>query len=636
MMYRSPYDRENTSMRKYKLCSECLSEYNDINNIRRYHAQGISCPKDGPKLWLADKDGEKIEEQDPLGVAAKLLDEGNIIAVKGIGGYHIASLATDDDVVLRLRKLKGRPTKPFAIMGLDVRVLSKIVVLNNKAIEILNSPIRPIILLPKLEGSPVSKHVSPGMDVEGVLTPYTPLHYLLLSGTKDKFLIMTSGNAYGEPMCVDEECAFRCLKHLVDYFLVHDREIVNRVDDSVVRFTDDEPVILRRGRGYAPRWIRIPFKLRREIVALGGDLQTAGAVGFENKVVLTQFIGDLESSRALTDLDKYLKFFIENYKIDLGNSIVAVDKHPGYLSRRLGFEYADKYGMDLIEVQHHYAHALSAATDVGILGKHFISIVIDGLGYGDDGAIWGGEVIEVFANLNYRRIGHLEYLPLVGDASIIRPVRFLATMLLSILDFHEVEKLLKKLKVMKGLKGEAKELKILEVALKTGKYVKTSSAGRFLDAVSSALGIRLLRTYEGEPAIALEAYSRGGRILDELVWAFSMSNRGSEGILNTLDALMLGLQLLTEDEKLRRDIALTFQYGLGYWLGALAIRFLKGHRDIASKIVISGGAAVNDYIVKGIRAALRDHDLEALLPYRIPPNDGGIALGQAVASLRSK
>lgn len=411
MMYRVPYDRENTSMAKYKLCNLCYSEYTDINNVRRYHAQGISCPIDGPRLYLYTSNRELVSCDDPLSEVAKLINEGYIVAIKGIGGYHIACLATDDDVVQKLRKRKKRPTKPFAIMALNIDIIEKLVYVEPPiARQILESPQRPIVLLPKREDSPVSPYVSPGMDVEGVFLPYTALHYLILAETKDKFAIMTSGNIHGEPMCRDEECVFSKLSSVVDYVLIHDREIVHRVDDSVLRFTDGEPVIIRRSRGYAPLWIRTSKHLSKPAIAFGAHLQTAGAIAFEDKIVLTPFIGDLDSVEALNDLVYELEFLIKSYNIDVSSSRIVVDKHPEYMSRTIAFEYVEKYGSELIEIQHHYAHILSVLADhshsIDLDDGDIVGIAIDGVGYGDDGAIWGGEIIAVGID-SYKRIAHL-------------------------------------------------------------------------------------------------------------------------------------------------------------------------------------------------------------------------------------
>jgi hydrogenase maturation protein HypF len=635
MMYRVPYDRENTSMGKYRLCDECSSEYRDLENLRRYHAQGISCPADGPKLWLTDNAGVVIDSKDPIKEASKLIDEGAIIAIKGIGGYHIASLATDDEVVLKLRRRKERPTKPFAIMGLDTQVLRNVVLMDEGAEEILKSPERPIVLLPKKQDSRVSKYVSPNMDVEGVFTAYTALHYLLLLETRDKFLIMTSGNPKGQPMCVSEECVYGKLNKIVDYVLTHDREIVNRADDSVVRFTDGKPVLLRRGRGYAPTWIKIGCKLPKNVIAFGAELQSAGAVGFEDKVVLTQYIGDVDDLDTLEDLSKYLKFIITNYRVELSRSVVAVDKHPYYNSSRLGRFYALDHGLELFEVQHHYAHALATMADQRILGRNAVAVVVDGVGYGDDGAIWGGEVLAVGEDLSYRRVGSLTYLPFVGDESTYRPARYLASSLLTFMSPEEVKEVAVKLGFVRGLRS-LEEVDALHALVRRGNYVRSSSTGRFLDAVSALLGVCYVRTYEGEPAITLEAYSRRGEVLRDLIEEIKVSySDGAYRIdlitfLSKLVETLAGADLSTY---VKASVGRTAQYGLGHALGRVVAKVVDSGLFKPDYVVLGGGAAVNDFLVRGVRDSLEELRIPVLMPEKIPLNDGGIPLGQVVSVL---
>mgnify|MGYP001772579993 CR=1 FL=1 len=638
MMYRVPYDRENTSMNKYILCDECSREYSDVTDLRRYHAQGISCHSDGPRLWLTDNTGVLIETKDPIKEASKLVEEGAIIAIKGIGGYHIASLATDDDVVLELRRRKERPTKPFAIMGLDTQVLRNIVVINEKAEELLKSPERPIILLPKKEDSRVSKYVSPNMDVEGVFTPYTALHYLLLLNTSDKFLIMTSANPKGQPMCINEECVYGKLSKVIDYVLTHDREIVNRADDSVVRFTNGKPVLLRRGRGYAPTWVRIGHKLPRNVIAFGAELQSAGAVGFEDKVVLTQYIGDVDELDTLEDLSKYLKFLISNYGIDTRNSIIVIDKHPYYNSSRLGRFYALEHGLELLEVQHHYAHALATMADQKILGKPAIAVVMDGVGYGDDGAIWGGEVLAIREDLSYERVGFLSYLPFVGDESTYRPTRYLVSSLLTFMNPEEVRELAIELGFKKGLK-DLEEIDMLHTLVKHGSYVKSSSTGRFLDAISALLGVCYVRTYEGEPAITLEAFSRGGRVIDDLTEVFRISFHERTYVIDLTTFLREAVEaLMNTDLKThsKASIGRTAQYGLGLALGKVITKVIDSGYFKPEFIVLGGGAAVNDFLVDGIKNSLDEFKIPLLMPSKVPLNDGGIPLGQVVSILSTK
>jgi len=616
-----PYDRENTSMRDFPLCEDCMREYTDPTNIRRFHIQGISCPKCGPKVWLATTDGEKIEVDDPITEAAKLVDEGYIIAVKGLGGFHIAALATDDDVVLKLRKRKRRRYKPFALMALDIEVAQQIVEIDSKAREILESPEKPIVLLPEKDDSSVSKYVAPGLDKQGVMLPYTPLHYLLLKDTRDRFLIMTSGNKKGKPMCTDEQCAITRLSGIVDFFLFHNRRIINRVDDSVVRFTDGELTFLRRSRGYAPVWIRLPFKLNKKIIAFGAELQNAGAVGFDDKVVLTQFIGDTDEIENLDYLNRALKFFSSVYEIDPSEAILVADKHPRYASRLLAEKWAHQYKSKLVHIQHHYAHIVSVLAEKKFpLDSKVIGIAIDGLGYGDDGQIWGGEIF-VASYKEYIRVGHLEYHYMPGgDLAVIYPIRMVISILSKFMEEEEIIQFLKKRNLIKGLRKGVPELKIVFKQLATAP--RTSSLGRVLDAASHLLNICYERTYEGEPAIKLEAAAKNGRLISELLEIPIKTNNGKIIIQTS----KLFENLVNNLHNSKNDLAYTIQLGLGLALGRVA-------SDVATRygidhIVVSGGAAVNSYIVKGIKTMAKEKELTVLLPNKVPAGDGGIALGQ--------
>jgi len=634
MIYSLPYDRENTSMKKYKLCRKCLDEYNNIYDVRRHHAQGISCPEDGPRLALYTSDRKQIDSSDPLKDAAKLIDDGYIVAVKGIGGFHIAALATDDDVVLMLRKRKNRPTKPFAIMCLNLDIVSRLVYFAPpSSIDLLTSPQRPIVLLPKRHDSPVSRYVSPNMDVEGVFLPYTALHYLLLMETRDKFLIMTSGNIHGEPMCIDDECVFTKLRGVVDYVLTHDREIVNRVDDSVVRYTDGIQVILRRGRGYAPKWIRLPIDLKQDVLAFGAELQTSGAIGFNDKVVLMPYIGDLDNVDTLRDFEKTLWFFVNNYSIDLSKTLLVIDKHPLYASREIAYEIKKKYGSNILEVQHHYAHILSTLADRGIdLDENVVGIAIDGVGYGDDGNIWGGEVILVQGRKGYRRCGHLEYIPITSDRDSIYPARISSAILISMLG-SEAYNIIKKFGLIEKLPYGENELTTIFSKIVMGDYIRCSSIGRYLDAVSALLGFVTHRSYEGEPAIIMEAMAKDyGKIRD--FEPIEIKQENGITIIKTLNYFIKLLEYLdNNDPRRRQEIALKIQLELGKALAKTAINELKGRKNTKQIIVLGGGAAVNNYIIRGIREIATNEDVKVILPRKIPPNDGGIALGQVYATI---
>ncbi len=617
IMFDIPYDRENTAMRDFPLCSECMSEYSDPENIRRFHAQGISCPRCGPKIWIIDKYGEALDVDDPITYAAKLIDEGNILAIKGIGGFHIATLATDDDVIITLRKRKNRSQKPFAIMALNINVAKGIVYVDDSAEKVLLSPQRPIVLLKQKEEAHLSKYVAPGLDKQGVMIAYSGIHYLLLSATRDKFLIMTSGNRKNKPICRTIEEARKQIGEFVDYFLVHNRKIINRVDDSVVRFTDNNVMFLRRSRGFAPEWIVLPVSSRRPIVALGAELQNTGAIGFDNKAILTQHIGDMDEIENVDFLESALAFLIKAYRLDVGKGIIVADKHPAYVTRRLAEEWSARNGARIMIVQHHIAHIMSVLAEHGIdPSKKIVGIAIDGIGYGDDGQIWGGEVF--FGRPEkLRRVGHLIYSPMPGGDKATRfPIRMLIGILSMFLGDDEIRQIINKRGLIRGLRNE----KELDVILKQARYprtIKTSSMGRTLDSVSAFLGICLERTYEGEPAIKLEAFAREGKILDDI--DIKIEYVDGQWIINTKKMF----ESILEIDADAKSIARTVQYKLGYAMGEIAKKYLS-LADIQT-IFVSGGAAVNDYIIKGIHEG---SGADILLNRKVPAGDGGISLGQ--------
>lgn len=626
MMYNVPYDRENTSMKAFPLCESCLKEYTDHENIRRYHAQGISCPRDGPSLVLLDSEFKPMNTDDPLREAARLVDEGYILALKGIGGYHIAALATSDDVVLKLRRRKNRPSKPFAIMGLDTSILKLLVEMSESDERLLTSPQAPILLLPKREDTPVSEYVSPGLTHEGVFIAYTPLHYLLLMHTRDKFLIMTSGNSSGSPMCTTEECAKNKLKGIADYFLVHNRVIVNRVDDSVVRKTGEHYVFLRRSRGYAPRWIRLRKSLSAPVLGMGGDLSNTFAIGFDDKVIMSQYIGDLEDPETQNQLISSIDFFIRVYGLKYSDLTIVVDKHRAYHSRRIGLEIARRHGGIVVEVQHHYAHLLGTAIDNEQEGW-VAGIALDGLGWGDDNTVWGGEVI-IFNTLDkyYKRVGSIEWIPLTSDRDAIS-IRRLITLYFAKRkwSFDEIVKILKP----KSDK-ETLEHRLVYNMVNKGNYVKASSTGRVIDLVTALLGVTHLRTYDGEPAIRLEAVaSRGEKALFE-----SVSFKQVDGIyiLNydgVVDEIL--------DKKDRVDpatLARSFLYSYGYYMAELAVKSALNHR--IDYVVASGGAVVNEHIYQGLKERLRLEGYTVHLPRRIPAGDGGLSFGQVSSIISSQ
>lgn len=625
MIRKIPYDRDNTSMIKFKLCDECRRSYSDPSDTRRFHGQGISCPKCGPKTYVYSSSGVRIDVSNPLDfIVSKILD-GAIIAIKGVGGYHIACSASRGEIVKELRFRKKRFSKPFAIMARDFSVVEEIAVPPPGAKELLESPQKPIVILPKRSGSRVADEVSPGLSTIGVMLPYTGFHHLLMSKIPDGFIVMTSGNKHGKPMCRDLECVLTELHDVVDYIIEHNRDIAHRVDDSVLRFTDGEPVFLRRSRGYAPAWIEVSLKIP-DSVAVGAELQVAGAVGFDNKVILTQFIGDVDEPDNLNDLERELEWFINTY--GLKPKVVALDKHPLYHNRLTAKLIAEKHGCSLVEVQHHHAHAVSVMSEIGAaIDDRFLAVTIDGTGYGDDGGIWGGEVLEASFK-DYRRLGSLKpYVLPGGDTATIYPVKTLVSLLASSgFDFEEVLRLLGKNDLLKHLPHGYIEAELTYQLASRGRGALSTSTGRLLDAFSALLNACTVRTYEGEPPMKLESLAdSGGSILD-----YEPKVTVYDGRLVIDYADLLSWVIENADHVKREDLAATIQYSIGLAFGEIVVESIKGLRRVSSKVVVSGGAAVNTYIVRGLKKALRSGELEIALPSLTPPGDGGLALGQII------
>jgi len=627
MIYMPPYDRENTAMTDFPLCHDCRTEYEDLWNERRYHAQGISCPRCGPRLTLLNKKLEKIDTDDPLSTTAKLIDSGKIVAVKGIGGYHIACLATDDEVILELRRRKKRPRKPFALMVLNLEIAKKIVEVPKEIEELLTGYLKPIILLPKKEGSPVSDFVAPSLRNLGVMLAYTPLHYLLLQETRDKFLIMTSGNAHGDPM-VSDDSRINDLAKIVDYILTHNRKIAHRIDDSVVRPTHGGTVILRFGRGYAPRIIKLKHKLTRHVIAYGAELETAGAIGFDDKIILGPYSGDTDNPRVLREHELTLNFLAKCYGLDQKEFVVAADLHPRYQSKAAAEKFSSKRGCELCLIQHHFAHMASVMAETGHdPSEPAVGIMMDGVGYGLDGAIWGGEVI-VWDGNNFRRNGFIEYSIMPGgDLAALKPARMLASILSKFMDSSEIMEFYKRRGLLKGLKHGERELQVILDIIEKKKGPRTSSTGRLLDSISALLNLCLERSYEGEPAIMLENASIGGKPLSRTIDQLIHRQNGKE-IIASGELVRFIMENLNES---RRDLAYTAQYLLGACFGSIAGELAK--KLGVNVIYVSGGAAVNQVLLKAIEEF---SNLKIHVNRVIPPGDGGIAVGQVYIAGRLK
>jgi len=626
-IYESPYDRVRTNMCDFPLCEKCHHEYEDPTN-RRFHAQGICCPNCGPQITLYTPDSKKVRTDRPLQEAAKLLDEGYIVAIKGIGGIHIAAKTTDDHILETIRKRRRRPNQPFAIMSPGIDTIKTYAVISQEEEKLLTSWQKPIVLLRKSPNYYLSELVSPGLDTIGVMLPYTGIHLLLYQFVKEPALVMTSGNDPGLPMAITHEEAFKTLGRIVDYLLLHNREIVNRCDDSVLRVINGTPTFIRRSRGYVPSPIKIPVP-NDEITALavGAELRNTGAIIYKGNCYLTQHIGDTENLETLNHLEQSLRQLSNLLGTKGDVDVITCDLHPRYITSRLAQETSQKKSIPLVQVQHHHAHITSVmAENMVPPDQPVIGISMDGIGYGPDGAVWGGEILEATYQ-SYVRRGHLQLQPMPGgDLCTYYPVRMLISILSSALSEQEIRDITRS-HVKKGLPHRQKEFSAIFKQLKSSTTPKTTSSGRLLDAIAAAMGICYERTYEGEPAMRLEVAANWGdpskiRLKPEILHIDSNY---------VLDTSQLIHSIMTSKHHRIVDICAAAQRAFAMGMAEMAVRAAndQGIRVIA----ISGGVAVNLKITREIEDYVRSHKLHSIRHRMVPPGDGGISLGQAISGV---
>ncbi len=480
-----PYDRENTTFNEFPLCDECQREYWNILD-RRYYAQSIACPKCGPQYELI-YENKTIKGLDGIIKTAELIDEGRMVAIKGIGGYHIAC-KTDDDVVFKLRDKLGRPQQPFAIMARNLEVVRKVAYVSKDEEREMTSYIRPITVLKKKNPDEFFA-VAPYLDTIGVMLPYSPLHYILFNYLKSDFIVMTSANKPGEPMYIDDGV----FSLELDAYLRHNLKIHNRVDDSVIKFVGKRRLIIRRSRGFVPKVIELKGCL--DGIAVGAELYNSITLVKDGKAVVSQYIGNTANFRTFNEFFKRAVDFFMNF-INLKPKFIACDLHPLYNTTNFAEKLSQKLNVPLYKVQHHFAHALSVMAERGI--DKAIAITVDGVGYGFDGTIWGGEVLLIdFEKGVFKRVGRLEKFRLIGgDLATKYPLRVLFSILYNA----------KRLDLLEGYEKylrEGESFEIFEKFYETG--IVATSMGRVLDAVSVMLEICFERTYEGEPAMKLES-----------------------------------------------------------------------------------------------------------------------------------
>jgi len=608
-----PYDRPKTTMRCFKMCPECQREYDDPLD-RRFHAQPNACPKCGPSLSLVNGSGETIACPDVIAEASKLLKEGKILAIKGLGGFHLACDATNAGAIQTLRDRKRRPYKPLAIMLATVEEIKEHCFVSEEEEKLLASPECPILLLRWKEDSSVSRKIAPELKHLGVMLPYTPLHHVLLRETGMP-LVMTSGNISEEPIAKDNDEAIRRLKGIADFFVVHNRDIYARYDDSLAIVEKGKPQLVRRARGYAPYPIHLPFRAK-EILACGAELKNTFCATKEDHAFISQHIGDMENLETLEHFENTIELYLKLFRIK--PQILAYDLHPEYLSTKYAKERADEF--TLVPVQHHHAHIVSCMVENGVQ-EPVIGVAFDGTGYGSDGTIWGGEFL-IADYRGFERVGHLEYVPLLGGAAAIeRPYRMAFSYLYTLLGEGILDC---ELPFLRDIDQHEKE--VMKRQLEKGiNCPLTSSCGRLFDGISALLGIRGTVDYEAQAAIELEmAAPDDFQGTDS--YPFSIAEQDGVKIVKLSELFQAvihdvenRLSIGTISAKFHRTIA---------QIAAEMCQRIAAERGIR-KVALSGGVFQNRLLLRLTADLLEREGFAVLTHSLVPTNDGGISLGQA-------
>jgi len=613
-----PYDRENTTMKDFPMCKLCEEEYNDPMD-RRFRAEPTCCWNCGPRYFLyRGKEKLDLKPEEVIKESAKLLAEGEILAIKGIGGTHLATITTEDEPVLKIRKLRRRKNKPFAIMARDLQAIETFAFLSEVEKELLTSFRRPIVVLKK-KGEVLSKYIAPNLHNIGVMLPYAGVHYLLFYYIEEPALVMTSANAPGEPMFIENEEIFT----LKCYALVHNRRIKNRCDDSVVKVINGKPTFIRRSRGYVPEAIEVNVDNKENILALGAEEMVTACLLKGNKAFLSQHIGDTSKLKTLEFLEDAVYNLIRMNKVE-SIAKIAVDLHPYFNTVKLGEKLASKFNCKLIRCQHHHAHIVSLMAEHNIKEK-IVGIAIDGFGYGGDKTWWGGEVLLCDYG-NYKRMGSLAYSPMPGgDLATRFPARAALGILSKIYSIEELKEIAKK-HLINGFRNERElELVLMQIEKRFNAPLSTS-LGRVLDAISALLNVCYERTYEGEPAMRLESFAFHGKA--KLSFDMKIEKR-ERYIIDT--AYLLKQVLEAKEEHDFKDIAASAQIAIANALAEVATMVAKKKK--ISTIGVSGGVAYNEAIVNTIRKKIEEEGLKFTTHTKVPCGDGGISLGQALMAV---
>lgn len=608
-----PYDRKNTTMVDFPMCDECLKEYSDPLT-RRYHAEPNACEKCGPKVFLLDSKGSLIAESaEAVELCKKILEEGKIVAIKGIGGFHLATDAYNDVSVSLLRSRKRRGNEPLAIMMPNINAARNIAIISKDEEKALLNVEKPIVLLEKSNKYNLSEFIAPNLKRIGIMLPYTPLHYLLFKDLKTDALVMTSANLHNEPIVSGNTEAVKKLNDVADYYLVNNRRIRRKIDDSVIFFLGDKRLMQRRSRGYVPEPIYVPFSLK-EGVAFGGELKNTIALSKNNLIYISQHIGDIKNKESIEYM-KWVYYDLINI-LSIKPSFVACDLHPDYLSTL----FAESLNLPLVKVQHHKAHIASVIGSLNIFEKELIGISFDGTGFGEDRNSWGGEFFICNKN-KYQRAAHFEYFELPGGDKTTLEIWRIAYSLLK-KTFGN--------KIPLELPIEKSKIDLIDKMLnKKINSPFTSSVGRLFDGVSSILNLTQYTTFEGEGAMLLES---SASLFNDSFYETEISKGTNEYIVKISPLIEEIVKDIKRGVK-REEISSKFHN----FICETILKLAKILRDkyLINDIVISGGVFQNLYLLVRLQSILPKEGFNLYIPNNIPINDGGISFGQIYLASRS-
>nr|AAK28522.1 HypF [Nostoc punctiforme PCC 73102] len=631
----NPYDRCNTSMSAFVICPQCPKEYPHFENPP-FHAQPVTCPVCGPPLWIERADGKAVTASmfsmlDDVDAVCTLLQKGEIVAIKGLSGIHLACDAnTQETVVQKLRQRKKRYHKPFALMARDIEIIEQYCTVNAKEKELLTSSAAPIVLLQAISKKLVPPSVASGQNTLGFMLPYTPLHHLILR-RMNRPIVLTSGNLADEPQCIDNDEAIEKLGTIADYFLFHNREIINRVDDSVV-IIGDKVQTIRRARGYAPASISLPpgFDNVPQILAMGSELKNTFCLLREGEAILSQHLGDLENAAAFNAYQETLNLYLNLFEHT--PEVIAIDKHPEYLFSKLGKELADTNRIPIHQIQHHHAHIAACMAENGIplTSPPVLGIALDGLGYGDDSTLWGGEFL-LADYRKFQRLATFKPVPMIGaEQAIYQPWRNTYAQLIAANLWDDCQQQYADLEIVKLL--NKKPLKLLNQLIeKKINSPLASSVGRLFDAVAAAIGICPEEcSYEGQTAIAMEAIvdvSSLNNDKEALIYPFSFSFSDS---IYCIDSRPMWQALLYDLQQQipQPVIAAKFHKGLANAIVEMVKR-LRQENPI-HQVALTGGVFPNCILLQQVSKQLETLGIKVLTHSLVPANDGGLSLGQAV------